>query len=152
MGIQKLKMNKKGMELKSAFFAVIVMGIVITAVGVTINSWNDVYDSGLDYDLQEYDKSSTMSDVAGQQQGKLTPDDPDPGTDAEASTFRGVYGIISNIYSPFRTVFGDGGMLDAATERFGLPDYLRQALVTMMIIAFTTALIAIIFRLSRRSA
>jgi len=152
MGIQNLKMNKKGLELKGAFYAVIVIGLVITAVGVVVNDWNIKYNAGLTYDLQEYDKSGQISDEAGVQQGKLTPDDPDPGTDSEASTFRGVYGIISNIYSPFRTVFGDGGMLDSATERFGLPDYFRQALVTMMIIAFTTAIIAIIFRLSRRNA
>jgi len=140
------------LQLKSAFFALIVVGIVVTAVGVIINGWNETYNSGLVSDLGDYDQMSSVSAEAGTQQGKLSPNDPDPGTDAESSTFRGVYGVISNIYAPFRVVFGNNGMIDSVTERFGLPDYLRQGIVTMIVIAFTFTLVAIIFRLARGSA
>ena len=151
MGFPKLEF-KKGLSLKSSFFAVIVMGIIVAAVGTTLSEWGTFYENPIPYDLDNYNKIEDVSATAGEQQQALSPNDPDPGTNAEASTFRGGYGIISNIYQPFRIVFGNDGMLDAVTERFGLPDYLRQALVTMMVIAFTFAIVAIVFRLSRSSA
>lgn len=140
------------MEFKSAFFAVIVAGIVIAAVGVSVDSWNTKYQSGLTYDLASYDKVNDVSSYTGNYSKKISPNTPDQGSDAEASTYRGVYGIISNIFSPFRAVFGEGGMVDAVSERFGLPDYFRQGIIAMMIGAITFTLIAIIFRLTRGAA
>ena len=144
--------NKKGLMFKNVFFAVIIVGVVIVAVGSLINGWNTAYSSGMVYKLDEFNQISAMSAEANSSSNKITLNDPDPGTDAESSTYRGVYGIISNIYAPFRVVFGDNGMIDSVTEKFGFPDYMRQAVVAMMIIAFTFALVAIIFRLSKGSA
>ena len=43
-------------------------------------------------------------------------------------------------------------MIDSITERYGIPDYIRQGLVAMFIFAILFAIIAIIFRLGRDSA
>lgn len=152
MGLQKLKMNKRGVQLKSAFFAIIVFGLAITAVGIIIDGWSDYYGSGINYDLQGYDKTSSISSTVNEQEQQLSPQSPEIDSNYETNTFRSVYGIVTNILNPFRVVFGNGGMIDNVTERFGIPDYIRIALVTMMISAFLFTLVAIIFRLLRESA
>ena len=50
------------------------------------------------------------------------------------------------MYRPFRVVFGEDGWIDNLTDRWGMPDYVRQFLVTIMIISITMAIIAIFFR------
>jgi len=149
MGIQKLIKDKRGLEFKSAFFALIAVSMVIIAVGVIINDWNLKYHSGLNYDLGNYNKLNSVSDEATSQQTGINVKSTDTGENFEGTSIRGVWGILNNIYAPFRVVFGDGGMLDAVTERFGMPDYIRQGLVAMMIMAITFTLVAIFFRLSR---
>lgn len=145
MGIQKL--NNKGMQIKLAFFAVIAVSVALIASGVWVSQWNSKYESGIMYDLKGLNKLDEVSGTAGSQQGRLSPNSPDPGSDFETNTYRGAFGIISNIYEPFRIVFGEGGMIDSITDRWGIPNYIRQALVTLIIIAFTFALVAIIFRI-----
>lgn len=145
-------MNKKALQFKSAFFSVIVLGLVITAVGVIVSGWNGTYNSGLLYDLDEFDQMDSVSSTAQSQQKGVTIKSANSGIDFEGTSIRGVFGILNNIYEPFRVVFGDNGMLDSITERFGLPDYIRQGIVTMMIIAITFTLVAIFFRLSRSEA
>jgi len=140
------------MELKSAFFAVVAVSMVIIAVGTIVTGWNNAYGSGLSSDLGDYDKLNDLSDDAGSQQGRINPQSGEASSDFETETFRGGYGIITNIFEPFRVVFGDNGMIDSVTERFGLPDYVRKGIVTMMIFAFISTIIAIVFRLSRSSA
>lgn len=140
------------MEFKSAFFAIIVVGMVILAAGAIIVEWGDDYGSGITYDLYDYDATTNVSDSAGVQQGSINPQSGEASSDFETETFRGGYGILTNIYGSFRIVFGEGGMVDSITDRFGIPDYFRQGLVTMMIIAITFSIIAVVFRLARRSA
>lgn len=145
-------MNKKAFEFKSAFFAIIAVGLIITAVGVIVSGWNETYNSGLSYDLEEFNQLGSVSSEAQSQQQGVIIKSTNTGETFEGTSIRGVFGILNNIYAPFRVVFGDNGMLDSVTERFGLPDYIRQGLVTMMIIAITFTLVAILFRLSRDSA
>jgi hypothetical protein len=140
------------MELKLAFFAIIVFSMIIIASGVVVNQWSDDYDSGLTSDLEGFDKLSDVSEDAKSQQGKINPQSGEASSDFETGMFRGGYGIITSIFEPLRAVFGDKGMVDAVTERFGLPDYVRQGLVAMMIFALIFAIIAIIFRLGRSAA
>ena len=141
-------MNKKGLQFKSAFFAVILVSMAFIAVGVWVSDWNTQYSSGLTYDLDEYSKLEETSEQASSQQGNVSIKSSFAAdTDFEGTSIRGVFGVLNNIYAPFRVVFGDGGMLDSVTERWGLPDYIRQGFVTMMIIAITFALVAIFFRL-----
>ena len=144
--------NKKGLIFRNAFFALIAVSLIITAVGVIINSWNTTYDSGLLYDLDEYDKLDDLSAEAGQQQSDINVKSTNTGEDFEGTSIRGVFGILNNIYRPFRIVFGDQGMLDSITERFGIPNYIRIALVTFMVMGITFALVAVLFRLSRVAA
>lgn len=145
MGFQR--MNRKGLQLVLAFYAVLAVSMVIIGVGVVIEDWNSAYDAGLTYDLQDFDRlDDTYSEARGQE-GTISPEGVDPGSSFEDTTFRGVFGIINSIYKPFRVVFGNGGMIDAVTERFGIPDYIRQTIVAMMVFAITFAIVAIIFRL-----
>lgn len=153
MGFQKLIKDKRGLEFKSAFFAVIAVSLVIAAVGTIIGDWNTTYNSGLSYDLQEYDKTSEMSSEVQNQKDAISPSSAETGSgDFEGSILRGVFGVISDLYRPFNIVFGEGGMLDSVTEQFGIPDYVRQGLVAMMVAAITFTLIAILFRMPRSSA
>ncbi len=145
-------MNKKGGFFKNAFFAILALGLVITAVGVIVDGWNNTYNSGLIYDLQEFDQTDSVSSTAKSQQEGVNIKSANSGIDFEGTSIRGVFAILNNIYAPFRIVFGDNGMIDSVTERFGIPNYLRQFLVTVMVIAITFALVAILFRLSRESA
>ena len=140
------------MQIKLAFYAIIVFSMVMVATGVIIGEWNDAYDSGLDNDLGEFNKLSDVSADAESQKGKINPQSGEASSDFETGMFRGGYGIITNIFEPLRVIFGDGGMLDSITERFGIPDYVRQGLTAIMIFGLIFAIIAIIFRLGRSSA
>jgi len=144
--------DKRALEFKSAFFALIALGLIITAVGVIVSGWNGTYSSGLSYDLGEFDEADSVSSEAQSQQQGINVKSTNTGENFEGTSIRGVFGILNNIYKPFRIVFGDNGMLDSITERFGMPDYIRQGLVTMMIITITFTLVAILFRLARDSA
>ena len=141
--------NKKGMEFKSALFSLIAASMAVIAIGIFISDWNTTYNSGLNPDLSEYNKLNSLSSTAQSQKEGVTVKSSNTGEQFEDTSIRGVFGILNNIYAPFRIVFGDGGMLDSVTERFGMPDYIRQGIVTMIIIAITFALVAIFFRLSR---
>jgi len=146
-------LGKEGrIELKSAFFAIIAVSMIIIAVGVIIESWNTDYGSGLTSDLGSFNTLTNVSDTASSQQGNINPQSGEASSDFETETFRGAYGIITNIFAPFRIVFGDGGMIDSVTERLGLPDYVRQGIVTMMVFALVFTIVAIVFRLGRSSA
>lgn len=140
-------MNKKGLQFKLAFFAVVVASMAIIAVGVIIGEWNTQYESGLQYDLGSYNKLNDISGSAESQQATLSPDSPDTDSNFESSTFRSAYGVITKIFLPFEVVFGKEGLIAALTNRFGLPDYVRQGIVAMSIFAFIFALVAIIFRI-----
>jgi len=153
MGFQKLTKDKRGLEFKLAFFAIVAVSMVIIATGAWIGEWNEDYSAGLTYDLgEDFDRLDTLSGEASKQQGNITVRTSSQGEDFEGTSIRAGFGILQNMYAPFRVVFGEGGMLDALTDRFGLPDYVRQGIVTMMIMAITFAIVAIIFRLNRRSA
>ena len=142
----KLIKDKKGLVFKDAFFSLVIVSVAIIATGVWIGSWNETYSSGLTYDLGDYDELDVMSGEAQSQKGNVSVKTSFDTGDFEGTSLRGVFGVLNNIYTPFRVVFGDGGMIDSVTERWGLPDYIRQALVTLMIIAITFALVAIFFR------
>ena len=141
-------MNKKGLVFRDAFFAIIIASMAFIAIGVWIEDWDEKYDSGLTYDLDEYNKLDDMSGTAEGQQGNISVEGSFDVADFEGTSIKGVFRILNNIYKPFRIVFGDNGMIDSITERWGLPDYIRQGLVTIMILAITFALIAILFRKS----
>jgi len=143
-------MNKKGVALKSAFFAIIVVGVIITAVGTMIGEFGTKYNSGLNYDLTEYDNSVSLSSEAQTQQNQITPQDINPGDgNFEAKTFMGGYGIMGRIFLPFKSVFN---MLESVEKRFGLPSYVMEAVITMITFALIFSVIAIIFRLGRSAA
>ena len=158
MGIQ-IMMNKKGLEFKSAFFAILAMSIFVIAMSIHLTQWdvNDagaIYSSGItsDVDLEEYDKLDAMRSTSSSQRGGLSPEDYNPGSgDFEGSTFKAVFGILMNIFAPFEVVFGEGGMIDSVTDQIGLPDYVRWFIVAIMTFAIIFSLIAIIFRLPRGS-
>lgn len=142
-------MNKKGMQFQSSLFAIIVVGIVISAIGVIITGFNANYHSGLEYDLGSYDKSGDIKEITRTQRSGISEQDPAPGTDAEANTFKAAFGIIQNIFSPYQVVIGEGGLIDSVTDRFGIPDYIRIGIMTMITLAIIFAIVLVIFRLGR---
>lgn len=140
-------MDKKGLLLKNAFFAVIVASMVIIGTGVIVGEWGERYNSGINYDLSEYEDLDTFSGEAQTQKSGITPQDVDPGTgDFEGKIFRGGYGILGRIFLPFRSVWN---MFESVENRFGLPGWVGEGMLTMMFFALIFALIAVIFRLPR---
>lgn len=139
------------MEFKSVFYAIIVVSMLVIASGVILSGWAGEYDSGVESDLGRFDKLSEASDEADSQQGRINPQSGEASSDFETETFRGAYGIITNIFAPLRLVFGEDGMIDAVVERLGLPDYIWNGWVAMFVFAITTAIIAIVFRRAKES-
>lgn len=143
-------MNKKGLVFKDALFALVFVSVSIIAIGIWVNDWNEQYDSGLTYDLGDFNELDSVSSTSQSQKGNLSVKSAfDAGQGAanfEGTSIRGAFGVLNNIFTPFRVVFGDGGMIDSVTNRWGLPDYIGEALLTLILISITWALIAIFFR------
>jgi len=137
------------MEFKSALFAILIVGLIITASGIILTSWAVEYESGIESDLQDLVRTSEVSGEAESQKGRINPQSGEASSDFETETFRGGYGILTNIYASLRLVYGEDGMIDSVVERFGLPNYIRQTIIIMILTAITFTLIAIIFRRAR---
>ena len=141
-----LMKDKKGLIFRNAFYAIVVVSMAIIAVGTWISDWNTTYDSGLTYDLGEYDKLDEMSNQASSQRGNVSVKSSFATEDFEGTSIRGVFGVINNLFKPFNVVFGEGGMLDSIEERWGLPNYIIRGTIAIMLFAITFALIALLFR------
>lgn len=141
--------NKKGLQFKSALFALIVLSMCILAVGIWINDWNTKYDSGLTYDLGGYSKLDEMSSYSSSAQGNISVRssfDTTSGGDFEGTSLRGSFGIINNIFTAFNVVLGEGGLIDSIEQRWGIPNYITIGLVSMIVLAIIFAIIALFFR------
>lgn len=146
------RINKRGVfEFKKGFHAIVIFSMLIIAIGLVVTGWSTTYDSGLSNDLGEFNKLNNISEEISGQKDSLSANDPDPGSDAEGRTFRGVYSILTNIFLPFNLVFGSEGILIGLGDRFGVPSYIIQGIMTMMFVTITMALIGIIFRLGRNA-
>ena len=150
--IQKLKMNKKGLELKSGIFALIAFSFMMFAAGTITSEWNTIYGSNSNANTGDLDRLENVSSLTSDWRGQITPNDVESGDDAEASTFRGVYGVLVGSFRSFDIVLGSDGIIDSLFERYALPNYLKRMLITLVLVGITFALTAIIFRLARRSA
>lgn len=149
MGFKTMK-NKKGLQFKNAFFAVVAVSMVIIATGIIVGEWDAKYDSGLNYDLAEFEDLDTFSTEAESQKDRITAKDAEPGAgDLEGKLFSGGYGVMSKIFLPFRSIFN---MLESLERRFGLPSFVTEGILTLMFFAIITATIAVIFRLARTNA
>lgn len=140
------KMNKKGLQFRNAFFAVIVLGVIVVSVGIIIGDWSTYYDSGINYNLGGFDQSSSVYDTTGIYVNSTNPNSPDIGTDYQSNIYQSAYGIVTNLISPFAMVFGENGMLYSIATLFNIPNYIIIAIVTMMMIALVFAFISIIFK------
>ncbi len=139
-------MNKRGLSITRSLQAIVAIGIVIAAVGVILAGWEGTYGIDVPYDLEDFNKISQLSGEAELQQEQINSERQESDERFEEGTFRGAFAIVQNIFAPFRFVFGDNGLVDSVTERFGLPDYLRQGIVVMMVLAITGAIVALVFR------
>lgn len=145
------KMNKKGLEFKLLFFALIIGGMCLVAIGDWFVEWDGDYNTGLTYDLNEYNKLDSIVVDASSMQEKIGIKTADSTTDFEGTSIRGVWGILNNIFNSFRILFGENGMIDSISDRFRIPTYIGQTLVTLIVIAIVFTLAAVLFRLSRRN-
>lgn len=150
MGIQKL--NNKGLQLSKAFFAILIAGMVLTSFGILYTGWVDYYGGTSSYDLEGFNQNDEVLGTSEDIQDRLTPENANPGENFESTTFTGAFGVINQMFSSFRFVFGEDGLLDAAATKFGIPAYLISGIMAMMIIAIAMAIVAIVFRLTRSSA
>ena len=150
--IKTMFKDKRAIQFKSAFFALIIGSLMIIATGVIIGDWAVAYDSGVEYDIGGLSKLSEVSAEAGDQQGNISVRSANQGEEFEGTSIRGVFGIINTLHSSFTIVFGSQGLIAVIFTRFGLPDYVRIGIVTMISIAITYSIMTILFRLPRRSA
>lgn len=147
--IRKLQKDKRGLQFKAALFGLIAMSMVIYAVGVWVGSWNTEYNSGLTYDLGDYEKLDELSSYSSSTKGNVSVKssfDTTGSGDFEGTSLRGAFGVINNIFTPFNIVLGEGGLIDSIEDRFGIPDYITIGFLTMMTIAIIFSLIALFFR------
>lgn len=140
------KWNKKGLQFRNAFFALLIIGLVATSIGIIISNWNTYYGSGITYSLGSFDQNDAIYSTVEGYQGVLAPKTPDVGNNFESNTLQSVYGVISNLMSPFTIVFGNNGMIDSASEILPIPDYIKNTIKVMMILSIVFAIVAIIFR------
>lgn len=148
----KLK-DKRGLIFKNAFFAVLIVSAAVLATITWIDQWNTDYGTSITTDLDEFDSLNETSVESTRQQGNISVKSSfSKEDDFEGSTLRGVFAVINDIYRPFRVVFGEGGWVDDLTDRWGIPDYVRRMVISMMIFAITFAIIAILFRKSEGQA
>ena len=156
MANEKLKSkfyrDKRGIEFKSLFFAITIASMIIIAVGVIVGEWNTKYNSGIANNLGEYDKLDEVSSIASKNKGDISVKSSSEGEDFEGISIRGAFGVLNNIWTSFNLVFGSGGMVDSVTDRFGLPNYIAQGFITLVIFAVVFTLIAIFFRMVREVA
>jgi len=139
------------MEFKKVLFSIIIVSMVMVSVGLIINGWR-VYNPAISNDLTgEFNELDTMAGYSESYKGNINPQSGEASSDYEAETFRGGYGIITNIFPALRTVYGSGGMLDKIAERFSIPVYIIQGIVAMFIFAIVFGIVAIVFRLGRTS-
>jgi hypothetical protein len=150
MGIQRL--NKRGFQFSDGFYSIIAISALVIAFGVILAQQAPIYNPSVSDELTSLNRLDNVSDLAGDQRTSISPNDRDPSEDAEANTFKGVYGILGNIFTSFDLIIGNDGMIDDVTEMFGIPPYVRQTIVAIILIAITFSLIAVIFRLARSSA
>lgn len=137
------------MEFKNMAWAIIIFSLIIIAATTIVDEWAVEYNPGIRSDLSgDFDRLENMSTTAEEFKGRTSPQSSEA-DDPETATYRGGFGIVSNMFAPFRTVYG---MMDSAAERWGLPDYLIKALVAMFSFAILFGIIAIVFRLARPSA
>ena len=149
----RLLKDRRGLEFRSSFFAIIAIGLVIVAAGIIVTDWSGDYGAGISYDLGEYDNANALKIEAESQKDSISVKSPATGdTDFEGTSLRGVFGLLNNIYKPFRIVFGTGGMIISIIDRFGAPPYIKVALVTLMMMSITFALVTILFKIPRSSA
>ena len=137
------------MEFKATFFAIIIVGILVSAIGVITNDWGIEYGSNITNDLSMYNKIGESSDYISGYQGKINPQTGETSTDPETITYRGVYSIISGIFRPFTII---AKMIDSLFETFGLPVYIKQGIMAMILASVVFYIVAIIFRMSKPSA
>jgi len=154
MGNKNMKLikDKRGLEFKSAYFAVVVVSMLVIAVGVMISEWNEDYSSGITYDLGEYNRLNDTTSTASEYEGNISVRSSTEGENFEGTALRAVFGFLNNIFKPFRIVFGQDGMIASITERVGAPSWLRQGIINLMIFSVLFTLVAIFFKLPRSSA
>jgi len=146
------KMNKKGFAFKNGMFALVAVSILVVAFATIVSEQSSYYNTNATTSVEQYNRLSSISNTSGTYRSQLTPEDAEPGSDAEASTFRGVYGIMAGMFGVFDVLLGSDGMLNSLVVQFGLPDYIRQGIITFVLIAIAMSLAAVIFRLARREA
>jgi len=141
------------MEFKVFLVSVILFSMLIIASGTTISLWAIKYNPTITDDYsKDFSKLGEISDTAESQKGRINPQSGEASSDFETETFRGGYGILTNIFAPFRVVYGSGGIIDSAVTRWGLPSWLWEALISILTLSITFGIIAIIFRLARSAA
>jgi len=124
------------------------MSMMIIAIGAWVGGWNTKYDSGLTYDLGQYNKLDDLSDFAQTSQNEIAVrGNVDTGSgDFEGTSLRGVFAVMNNIFSPFTVVLGKGGLLSSIQDRWGIPNYIIIGLATMIVLAIIMAIAALFFR------
>lgn len=137
------------MEFKQVLWAVTIFGMVIIAMSVMVDQTSLRYGKSINNDLTDLDKSSDAKYYANQSSGRINPQSGEASSDYEAETFRGAYGIITNIFSSLRMIYGDDGVFQNLADKFEVPSYILTGIITMFVFAIIFAIIAIVFRLGR---
>ena len=151
MGVQRVRMNKKALQFRNAFFSIIVLGVIVVAMGTVISGWSSYYNSGISWNLGGFDSSQSVYNTAGTYINSSNPSSPEVGSDYQSNIYKQSFGIITNLISPFSMVFGQNGMIYSIGNIFGIPSYILIAITTMAILALVFAFLSIIFKQFRNT-
>ncbi len=144
--------DKKGLMLKNLFFAIVFISMSILAIQAWTSDWSTKYNSGINSELEKYEKMDYMTDQANRMSGNMSGQDPGTSGDFEGTILRSVFGIINNIFKPIEIVFGKNGWINSVATELGLPSYVSQGIITLIIFSLIFSIIAILFKLTRSSA
>ena len=124
--------------------------MMVIAYGTIIDEQSDHYNSGSVSDIGQYNRLGEVQNITGGYREKFAPDDSDPGRDAEANTFSGIFGLLVNMFTMFDIFIGENGMIQQAMVQLGIPTQYVAGIMMMVLVGIATSLAAIIFRLARR--
>jgi len=147
-----LDRSKRSVEFRSAFFAIVAVSLVAISVGNILTNMSSDYNVDIPYDLQPFDSLEEMQSTSQTQVESITVKSSVSGENFEGTILKGVASTLNTIFLPFNIVFGNNGMLDIISDRFGIPSYIPTAIGILMFFGITFTLIAIFFKLGRPSA
>jgi len=152
MSKRLLRPTKKSIEFKSTMFALIAVSMVVISIATVLDQWEDDYGTVVGLDIGDLNKMDEIESYSVSQVEGITVKSSVSGEDFQGTVLRGVFGVLNTIFLPFNMVFGEEGMIQSVSDRYGLPIYIEVGMYLFIIFGILWTLVAIFFKIGRKSA